>query len=339
MTVSTIITCYNLEKFIGAAIDSVLSQTKVPDEIIVVDDASTDGSAGIIKSYQDPRIRYVKMNENSGVLQATLVGIKHSTGELLTFLDGDDIWKAEKVEEVHKAFREDGRIMLVSHNYEIINASGEATGKTDYTQKNIDAITQDNPTKEILSDRVKDSILGYKGIWLGSAYCFKRNSFNIQEFENYIASFPIPEFSRFCYQDHPIAQFIILNNPSSSLAYLINKVLFQYRMFGLNTSGVSNTLKNALKTIKKGHANMLATYTLVSRHKHLKDAQKRQKLLITELDFLEALYTKKYTRAISKYINLSIHSWNGAKRIKELKRLGGVMILGPEKFLAVKSKT
>src|SRR4051812_4161660 len=116
MTVTVIITCYNLEKYIEPAILSVLAQTRTADEIIVVDDCSSDRSAEIIKKYSD-KLRYIKMPENSGVLQATLAGIEKSSGEVISFLDGDDIWMPEKLAEVMKAFEEDTSIMLVSHNY------------------------------------------------------------------------------------------------------------------------------------------------------------------------------------------------------------------------------
>lgn len=336
MTVSVIITCFNLEKYIGQAISSVVDQIRKPDEIIVVDDCSTDASADIIKKFGD-RVTYLRMPENSGVLQATLAGIKNATGEVLTFLDGDDVWLPEKLAEVMKVFADDPQVVMVSHNYEIIDATGKPTRETDSTQKNLKRITSDNPDKAILSDRVKDSILGYKGIWLGSAYCFRRSSFDIGRFEAFLSSFSIPDFKRLCYQDHPMAQFIVLNNPDKRV-YLNNKVLFQYRVFGFNSSGVSNTVESALKTIRKGQANMLATSTLVSKHPQWKNAQRRQAFIKKEFDFLYVLYTRQYASAIVKFIQLNGGTWSLQKRVKELKRLLGVMVLGPEKFLAVKSK-
>ncbi|GAA4728131.1 glycosyltransferase [Flavisolibacter ginsenosidimutans] len=338
MTVSVIITCYNLEKYIEPAILSVLNQTRTPDEIIVVDDCSTDASANVIQKYSD-RLCYLRLPENSGVLQATLAGINKSTGSVISFLDGDDVWLPQKLAEVMSVFEKDEKVVLVSHNYEIIDSDGKPTGQTDSTQKNLERITKDNPDKVTLSNRVKDSILGYKGIWLGSAYCFRRAGFDVKAFEAFLSSFTIPGFKRLCYQDHPMAQFIVLTNPPDSLAYLVNKVLFQYRIFGLNSSGVSNTLNSALKTIEKGSANMAATSALVDRYPHLKEAQNIQKWRKMEFEYLKALYTKNYKKAVSTFMQLSLNSWDFNRKVKEFKRLGGVILLGPEKFLAVKSRS
>ncbi len=68
MKISTVITLYNLEKYIDDAIQSVLSQTRQSDEIIVVDDCSTDGSADIVNKYRDSVI-YIKQEKNIGALR------------------------------------------------------------------------------------------------------------------------------------------------------------------------------------------------------------------------------------------------------------------------------
>jgi glycosyltransferase involved in cell wall biosynthesis len=89
-TVTAVIPAYNIEAFIGRAIDSVLSQTRKADEIIVIDDGSTDGTAAAIKKYL-PQVKYI-YQENRGLAGARNTGIRESKCEWVAFLDGDDEW-------------------------------------------------------------------------------------------------------------------------------------------------------------------------------------------------------------------------------------------------------
>ena len=96
--VSIIIPAYNAEKYIQRALESALAQTYKDIEIIVIDDGSTDKTAEIIKTYQDPRIIYF-FQKNQGQGPARNNGIKKSQGEYITFLDADDYYFPEKVEK------------------------------------------------------------------------------------------------------------------------------------------------------------------------------------------------------------------------------------------------
>jgi glycosyltransferase involved in cell wall biosynthesis len=91
--VSVIITTYNRRHFLKDAIESVLGQTRQADEVIVVDDGSTDGSE---ETVADLPIRYVR-KENGGVSSARNFGIALARGDYLAFLDVDDLWKKNKL--------------------------------------------------------------------------------------------------------------------------------------------------------------------------------------------------------------------------------------------------
>ena len=94
--VSIVIPAYNAEKYIGRAIKSALNQTWRDVEIIVVDDGSTDRTAETIKSFKDPRVRYI-YQQNKDVGAARNYGIKESGGKYITFLDSDDEYLPQKV--------------------------------------------------------------------------------------------------------------------------------------------------------------------------------------------------------------------------------------------------
>lgn len=93
--VSCIVPVYNGERFLREAIDSILAQTYHPIEIIAVDDGSTDGTPAILASYGD--LLYSIWQANAGPATARNAGIRAAKGELLAFLDADDLWLPEKL--------------------------------------------------------------------------------------------------------------------------------------------------------------------------------------------------------------------------------------------------
>jgi glycosyltransferase involved in cell wall biosynthesis len=95
--VSVVIPAYNAERFLARAMRSALAQTYSHLELIVVDDGSTDGTAGIIRAFPDPRVRHLSQ-PNRGQGAARNLGIRASTGRYVTFLDADDVYLPQKVE-------------------------------------------------------------------------------------------------------------------------------------------------------------------------------------------------------------------------------------------------
>lgn len=93
--VSVIIPAYNRAWCLPEAIDAVLAQTYRDYELIVVDDGSTDGTASILKTYGDKISR--RRQTNRGVSAARNLGVQKARGELIAFLDSDDLWKPEKL--------------------------------------------------------------------------------------------------------------------------------------------------------------------------------------------------------------------------------------------------
>ena len=90
VSICVVILAYNVADYIARAIDNVLAQTLQPDQIIAVDDGSTDNTAQIIKSY-DPKVTYI-YQQNAGVAASRNKGILNSNCNWVTFLDGDDEW-------------------------------------------------------------------------------------------------------------------------------------------------------------------------------------------------------------------------------------------------------
>lgn len=127
--VSIIMPAYNSERYIAESIESVLVQTYQNWELIIVDDGSTDLTAEIVKEKADldDRIKYFyQTNGKQGKARNT--GIKNSKGELIAFLDSDDLWIPEKL-EIQISFLEQHSIdLLFSDGYLFINNTSNTNG-------------------------------------------------------------------------------------------------------------------------------------------------------------------------------------------------------------------
>lgn len=119
---------YNVEKYIGASITSVINQTYSNWELIVIDDGSTDGTAAIVQAFieKDDRIKYLHQ-ENARQARARNNGISHAKGSLLAFLDSDDMWLPQKLEKSLASFDLEQYDLIFTNTYttdeEIIDVS------------------------------------------------------------------------------------------------------------------------------------------------------------------------------------------------------------------------
>lgn len=99
--ISVIMPCYNAERFVAEAVDSVLNQTYPNVELVVVEDGSTDDSLGVLRKYGQS-IRLLTQR-NTGPDVARNFGLTHAQGQFVAFLDADDWWRAECLEKLHAA--------------------------------------------------------------------------------------------------------------------------------------------------------------------------------------------------------------------------------------------
>lgn len=109
-TISVVMPVYNGEQFLKEAIDSILNQTYSDFELLLINDGSTDDSENIIFSYIDPRIVYIKNQQNIGLIKTLNKGLDLATGEFIARMDQDDIADSSRFEIQLEVFRNNSDI-------------------------------------------------------------------------------------------------------------------------------------------------------------------------------------------------------------------------------------
>lgn len=117
--VSVIVNCFNGEKYLSDAIDSVVSQNYNNWELIFWDNLSTDSSAEIFNKYNDRRLKYYLAENHTNLSEARALAIEKSQGEIIAFLDVDDYWK-DSILETQVALYDDNDVVFSCGNFYII---------------------------------------------------------------------------------------------------------------------------------------------------------------------------------------------------------------------------
>ena len=144
--VSVIIPAYNCAPYIERCINSMLDQNYKNLEIVVINDGSTDGTDDILKAYGD-KIKLLESDANLGVAHARNLGLAHSTGDLVLFVDSDDSLVGNSVPDLVR-FREETKTDIVHFAYKIIKDSGEIAFSENLFRTN-GTVTKEKFKKEV----------------------------------------------------------------------------------------------------------------------------------------------------------------------------------------------
>jgi len=127
---SIVMPFYNTEKYIGDAMQSLLAQTYDNFELIMVDDASTDGSAEVVKSFNDGRIKLLKNEINRGIVFSRNQGMKAAVGRFIAPFDSDDLARTDKFEKQIRFLKSNPDFGMVGSWARLIDEDGNLLEKT-----------------------------------------------------------------------------------------------------------------------------------------------------------------------------------------------------------------
>lgn len=330
MLFSVIITCYNLDAYIAEAIDSVISQGYDSRlyEIVVVDDCSTDGSAEIIKLYGN--VRYLRPERNLGVLMATVLGLENTTGELVFFLDGDDVWGSSKLSAVVERFRVNPRLALVTHDLNYIDGLGRVLDRKSRPEEVMAAIPASQE-----DTMIRNGILLHRDyVWLGSAYAIHRSLGRVEGFCSFAKKLPDP-FNT--YQDWPLA-FWVASQPGVTLGYVPTK-LFHYRLHGANHSGDARDLQRARRNFLRAKNTVQALLDIALLHQAGAIVIGVTDRKLAYCTYLTDLYNDRKSKAVTGFFqSIPYFAISHLSVSKELLRFCVITILGATRATWLKSR-
>jgi len=200
-------TVYNGDKYLKKAIESNLNQTYRDFEYIIINNGSTDKSLEIIKSYDDPRIRIISLDNNIGLSNVRNLGYKEAKGRYVALLDADDISLPSRIEKQVKILDLYPDVALCSTNLVTINEKSEIISGQWYKKDNIPLEWQ----------------MLWSDIIANSSTMVRKEILEKNNIKNNPELFPVEDYDLWCKT--------ILH----SRIYRIDEVLIQYRVHGNNT--------------------------------------------------------------------------------------------------------
>tara|TARA_B110000037_G_scaffold217775_1_gene279498 strand:+ start:670 stop:1542 length:873 start_codon:yes stop_codon:yes gene_type:complete len=126
--ISIVLPTYNHAKFLKKAIESVINQSYINWELIIIDNNSTDGTFEIVNSYSDHRIRYIKIHNNGIIAASRNAGIRLSSGSWIAFIDSDDWWTRDKLSKSVE-YINSNRFDLIYHDLFLVNKPNQNSFK------------------------------------------------------------------------------------------------------------------------------------------------------------------------------------------------------------------
>lgn len=135
MKISILTLAYNHERFIRESLLSVVTQTRPADEIIVIDDASTDATAAVVECFMAENsgrpFRFIRNEKNLGLTGSLAKAIAAANGDIIVMMAGDDVSKSERIERCHEHFQSSPGSMALICNAEIIDEESCLRGSLD----------------------------------------------------------------------------------------------------------------------------------------------------------------------------------------------------------------
>jgi len=133
--ISVCIAAYQGQRYITEQLRSILEQLSALDEVILVDDGSTDRTHSEVCAIQDHRVTVLRNAQNEGVLRSFEKALSRSSGDIIFLSDQDDLWLPRKVERSLDAFAVDPQVTLVASDAILIDEDGNKIGDSFYAQR------------------------------------------------------------------------------------------------------------------------------------------------------------------------------------------------------------
>ena len=129
LKISVAITTYNGEKYLLEQLESIKNQIRTPDEVVIIDDASTDDTTQMIKSFIEENEldswKFIENKENLGFIKNYRKALLETDGDVIFLCDQDDVWFEDKVESISSVMAQNPQILALNTAFLIIDETGE----------------------------------------------------------------------------------------------------------------------------------------------------------------------------------------------------------------------
>lgn len=303
--ISVAMAVYNSDKYIDEQLDSILNQTKLPDEIVITDDSDNNNTynviANYISKYKNVKWIYQKNDERLGYCYNFFKAISLTSGDIVFLSDQDDIWELDKIEKMSDCIVKDNNIKCLCSKYRYIDKDGNVIGKAHEYSTSISYILN-SKTKMYFKLDVKEyfKILAFPGM------CFAITRELVDELNLLLNKVNREEI---VYHDLVISFLAAKDNRF----YIYNDVLCNYRMHGDNAIGVdeyNNKDKQDrvewLENLIKSQRNILSyTSSLSETNKELDYKNYAHGVISFNIERVHCLKDKKLFSLMLKVFNLN----------------------------------
>lgn len=292
MKISVALCTYNGEKYIGEQIQSILEQSKKPDEIILCDDGSIDKTVVIAKSileYSGIRHRIEVNATNLGVVKNFQKAISLTSGDIIFLSDQDDVWNKEKIEAIMEEFEKDKSCIMVFSDADLVNENRRKMGVKLWSTLNFSI-------KEFESESFL-SILLKRCVVTGATMAIKRELFN----------YTIPFPDSWLHDG-----WLAINASVYGRVRAIDKPLIEYRQHGNNVIGAMKL--NSIARLRK--------YI-----KHISILEHEREIRVNRYNMFYRFNSNKLDQDIKNKVLECIKFWADMKKLKEFNLCKGIIII------------
>ncbi|HTA62684.1 MAG TPA: glycosyltransferase family 2 protein [Bacteroidia bacterium] len=274
--VSIIMPAYNCEKYVKAAIDSVLNQTYTHFELLIADDCSKDSTKKIIDSYNDIRIKRFHNELNVGYLQASNKLLKECTGDYITFQDADDYSAFNRIELLVNFLIKNSDCSCVGSNIIKVDDLNNELYATNFPLNDIEIKFRFANTKVVMTGSsllVKKEVIYKVGYY--NLYFNRLGSEDVYWFSLILNNFKVSNISDklYYYRSNPTSVTSFFKDPKTKVLH--NLIVFLYRRRNLNKEDYlqSNRIKKTdviceflqlLNILPNKKVNVLFKYAFLS---------------------------------------------------------------------------
>ena len=307
LKISVALCTYNGEKYLQRQLDSIFNQSRLPDELVICDDASRDSTLDILKNYRDAHpdiIRLVENPQNLGYKKNFEQAISLCSGDIILLSDQDDIWMPYRVEQSISALNQHPECCYVFSDAKLIDSDDKPLGKNLWSSINFS-----RPKQKIFADTdLQAAVLSQKNYVTGATLAFRTDCRDLV--------LPIPTTDNLIH-DHWIALILSL---TGHYGVAIGTPLISYRIHENQQIGAGNLKKSKTPRIKRTHYQKLLSRKeflnslLLSANDNVINSELFKKNMNTILDHidrrLEIVSTRSFVRRlalVARYFKYGIY--------------------------------